>query len=211
LRLLPPTRVYRADDESCRPRDVVILRLLSLLLLGLALASSGCGGDGGTAGGADDLPPPVPDGVVFAEPPENALPAPKFSPALLDGTRIDAADLWRERPLVLVFTASWCGRCADVHREVAAAVDEHGDAVALLGVVAPDDAEPAREYAEGLDLGHPVAVAGERVWLNYAAREPPVVVLVARGGKLLRGWPGGVERAELARRLDELVEGHHPE
>jgi hypothetical protein len=72
--------------------------------------------------------------------------------------------------------------------------------------VAEDDAEPARDYAEELDLGHPVAVAAERVWLNYAAREPPVVVLVSQGGKVLRGWPGGVERSVLARRIDELVE-----
>jgi thiol-disulfide isomerase/thioredoxin len=184
----------------------VIRQRSRLFLLGLALALPGCGGDGGTAGGAEDLPPPVPEGVRFVEPPPNALAAPEFSPQLLDGTRIDAAELWRERPLVLVFTASWCGRCAGVHREVAAAVDEHGDAVALLGVVAQDDEAPAREYAEELALGHPVAVAGERVWLNYAAREPPVVVLVARGGKVLRGWPGGVDRAVLARRLDELVE-----
>jgi hypothetical protein len=49
-------------------------------------------------------------------------------------------------------------------------------------------------------------VAPEQVWLNYAAREPPVVVLIARGGKVLRGWPGGVARDVLARRLAELVE-----
>jgi cytochrome c biogenesis protein CcmG/thiol:disulfide interchange protein DsbE len=148
----------------------------------------------------------VPQGVVFAEPPDDALPAPEFSAALLDGTRVEASDLWRERPVVLVFTASWCGRCADVHREASAAVDEHGGAIALLGIVPEDDATPALDYAEELDLGDPVVSAGERVWLDYAAREPPVVVVVARGGKVLRGWPGGVERDLLARTLDELVE-----
>ena len=184
----------------------MLRRPARVLLLGAALALAGCGGDEGTPGGADDLPPPVPEGVVFAEPPPGGLRAPDISAPLLDGTPVEAADLWRERPLVMVFTASWCGRCAGVHREAAAAVDEHDDAIALLGVVSEDDEAPAREYAEELDLGHPVAVAGERVWLNYAAREPPVVVLVARGGKVLRGWPGGVERDVLARRLAELVE-----
>jgi peroxiredoxin len=186
-------------------RDIVLFQH-KLVVAALVLVLAGCGGDDRTAGGADDLPPPVPEGVVFAAPPRGGLPAPEFSASLLDGTRIEAADLWRERPLVLVFTASWCERCADVHREVAAAVDEHGDAIALLGVVAGDDAEPAREYADELDLGYPVAVAGERVWLNYAAREPPLVVLVTRGGRVVSGWPGGVERGVLARRLDALVE-----
>jgi thiol-disulfide isomerase/thioredoxin len=176
------------------------------LALGLVLFAFACGGgDGDTAGGSADLPGPVPDGVVYADPPQNALPAHDFSAELLDGTRVDAADLWADRPVVLIFTASWCERCAELHEDVATAVDEHDEAIALLGVVPEDDAEAARDYADRLDLGRPVAAASERVWLNYAAREPPVVVLVSRGGKVLRGWSGDVDRDVLARRLDELV------
>lgn len=110
-----------------------------------------------------------------------------------------------DRPVVLVFTASWCDRCADVHRRAAEVVGDH-EGVALLGVVPGDDAEGAREYAKELELGYPIAVGDERVWLNYAIREPPAVVLVAPQGKVLRGWPGGVEAPVLARSLDELVE-----
>lgn len=149
----------------------------------------------------------MPSGIVFSDPPREALPAPPFSAELLDGTPLRAADLWKERPVVLVFTASWCDPCAAVHRAAARAVDRRGDAVALLGIVAEDDREGALDYAEELHLGHPVAVAAERVWLNYAAREPPVVVLVARGGKVLRGWPGGVDENALSRRLTELFAG----
>ena len=105
---------------------------------------------------------------------------------------------------MLVFTASYCERCADLHRAAAEAVDEHDGAVGLLGVVGEDDVEGGRDYADELDLGHPVAVASERVWLDYAAREPGLVVLVARGGKVLRGWPGGATAAELRPRLEEL-------
>jgi peroxiredoxin len=177
------------------------------LTFGLVLVLVACGGAGGddVPGGAADLPRAVPEGVAYTKPPAAALPAPAFSAELLDGTPIKAADLWAERPLVLVFTASWCRRCAESHRQAAAAVDEHDDALALLGVVAEEDAEAALDYADDLDLGHPIAVASERVWLNYAAREPPVVVLISRGGRVLRGWPGGVEPRELARRFGELV------
>jgi peroxiredoxin len=170
------------------------------------LLAGGCGGGSEeTAGGAADLPGTVPEGVVYADPPAGALSAPPFSARLLDGTSVSASELWADRPLVLVFTASWCGRCAVSHRDVAEALDGYGDAVALLGIVAEDDAAAAVDYADKLDLGRPIASASERVWLDYAAREPPVVVVVSRGGKVLRGWPGGVPRETLARVLDRVV------
>ena len=175
-----------------------------VLLLLAVFALAGCGGDDETAGGADDLPGPPPAGVRFAEVPAGALPAPELTAELVDGTPVSGSDLWKERPVVLVFTASYCERCADIHRAVAEAVDAHDGAVALLGVVGEDDVEGARDYADELDLGHPVAVASERIWLDYAAREPGLVVLVAPGGKVLRGWPGGATAAELRPRLEEL-------
>ena len=74
------------------------------------------------------------------------------------------------------------------------AVDEHDGAIGLLGIVGEDDVEGGREYAEELDLGHPVAVAGERIWLDYAAREP--------GSRRARR-AGREGPARLARRRDD--------
>lgn len=177
-----------------------------LLLLATILVLASCGGDEEIAGGAGDLPGPVPEDVRFREPPASALPAPDFTAELVDGTPVTASELWRERPLVLVFTASYCDRCREIHRAAAEAVDGHDGAVALLGVTGTDDAESA-DYAEELDLGHPLAVAPERVWLSYAAREPGLVVLVGKDGKVLRGWPGGATASELQSALDGLFAG----
>ena len=179
-------------------------RGLFLLLASLLVVACG-GGNDEVAGGAGDLPQSVPAAVTFAEAPPGALAAPAFTAELLDGTPVTASELWRDRPLVLVFTASYCDRCAELHRAAAEAVDEHDDAIGLLGIVGEDDVEGGRDYAEELDLGHPVAIANERVWLDYAAREPGLVVLVSRGGKVLRGWPGGASTEQLRSRLEELV------
>ena len=205
-----------AERHALRPHLVVSRRIYGwamtrrpraaarCFVLVLALLLAGCGGDDEPAGGAADLPGSVPSGIGFQEPPASAPSAPDFSAELVDGTPVTASELWADRPLVLMFTASFCDRCADIHREVAQAVDEHDGAIALLGVVGNDDTEAA-EYAEELDLGHPLAVAGERIWLSYAAREPALVALVSQGGKVLRGWPNGVDADELAAELDELV------
>jgi thiol-disulfide isomerase/thioredoxin len=176
------------------------------LVLLAALALAACGGDDDVAGGVADLPGPVPDGVEFAEPPASALPAPEFGAELVDGTRIRGSELWRERPVLLVFTASYCDRCREIHRAAAEAVEARDGAAAVLGLLGEDERAAGAEYAEELDLGHPVGVADERVWLNYAAREPGLVVLVARGGEVVRGWPAGVTAAALSDALDDLIE-----
>ena len=164
------------------------------------------GGDDEVAGGAADLPEPVPAGVEFAPAPAVARsPRRTFTAELVDGTPVTASDLWHDRPVVLVFTGSYCDRCAEIHRAAAEAVDEHDGAIGLLGVVGEDDADGGRDYADELDLGHPVAVASERTWLDYAAREPGLVVLVSQGGKVLRGWPGGATAEQLRPRLEELI------
>ena len=106
---------------------------------------------------------------------------------------------------MLVFTASYCDRCAAIHRAAAEAVGAHDGAIGLLGVVGEDDVDGGRAYADELDLGHPLAVAGERTWLDYAAREPGLVVPFDKGGKVVRGWPGGATAEQLQTSLQELI------
>ena len=182
------------------------MRRLPILLALVALAGCG-GGDDEIAGGSGDLPGPVPAGVRFAETPASALRAPDFTAELLDGTPVRGSELWRDRPLLLVFTASYCDHCREIHRVASEAVAAHDGAVGLLGIVGEDDVDGGTEYADELDLGHPVAVASERTWLDYAAREPGLVVLVGKGGKVLRGWPGGATAGQLRSALDGLFAG----
>ena len=173
------------------------------LLLVLALLAGGCGGEEDVPGGAADLPGPVPEGVAFAEPPAGALAAPPFSVKLLDGTPVTGAQLWSKRPVVLVFTSSWCSRCADCTdrrppRWTPTAARSRCSGSSRR--TTPGRRSTTRRSSAS---GIPSPRRRTRVWLDYAAREPPVIVLVSRGGKVLRGWPGGVPQAVLARRLGE--------
>ena len=192
-------------------RGARFLASLVATALALVILAAGCtGGDAGDEtdapihGGADDLPGPLPEGVSFRKSPSNAAAAPDFSAELLDGTSVSASDLWDDRPLVLVFTAGGCNECERVHREVAEVVDGHDGAVSMLAVVRANDIQAAREFAEGQQLGYPIAVGDEGAWLSYAAEEAPLVVLIAPGGKALRGWPGDVDAGLLDEQLDKL-------
>jgi thiol-disulfide isomerase/thioredoxin len=192
-------------DETQQPLRAAARALaLGLVVLLVAVACSG-GEDEEAFGGAEAVPGPVPADVTFVEDAQG-VPAPDFSVDLIDGTSITASDLWADRPVVVLFTASWCEACKAEHQKVAEVVAER-EGVAMVAVVPGDDAEPAAEYAKELELDHPVAVAGDDIWLDWAAREPPLVVLVAPGGTVIRGWPGGVEPQVLAEELDALYEG----
>ena len=180
-------------------------RASRICLLATVLVLASCGGDGEVAGGSADLPGPPPEGVQYADPPASALPAPELEGELVDGTTIRGAELWNDRPYLLVFTASFCDHCREIHRAAAQAVDEQEGAAGLLGVIGTDDSGGG-DYAGELDLGYPLASADDRTWHNFAAREPGLVVLVAKGGRVVRGWPEPPTEEELANALDALIE-----
>ena len=68
---------------------------------------------------------------------------------------------------------------------------EHEGAASLLAVVPEDDAEGAREYARSSRSTIPSRSRGEEIWLDWAAREPPLAVLVAPGGTRPARLAGG--------------------
>ena len=144
-------------------------------------------------------------GRRYAEPPASALPAPDFSAELVDGTPVRGSELWDDRPSHARLHGELLRPLPRHPPRRREAVDAQDGAAGLLGVVGDDDAGGA-EYAEELDLGYPVVVASERVWLSFAAREPGLVVLVAKGGKVVRGWPSAPSEAALADALDALIE-----
>ncbi len=167
------------------------------------LALAGCGGGGGD-GGRDTLPGPVPAGVTFTD--IRGPAAPPFTLALLDGTRVSGAELWKTRPVVVFFFASWCSRCATQQKALASLAHRWGGAVAFVGIAARDQPGALKPWLSDHDVGYPVGIdSGLAISKRYAIRTPPAVILIGRGGALLRGWPDGVGEDELNRQLQQIV------
>lgn len=154
------------------------------------------------------LPGPVPEGVTFREPPKRAPAAPSFQLRLIDGEVVDAEEQWAERPVVLVFFESWCELCREQQPAINELVEEYRDVVLFLGIAGQSEEADVREYVDDNDVAYPVGTdrSGE-IWLRYAATEPPLVALVSKGGRLLRGWPGGLPAEALRDQIDELAVG----
>lgn len=175
------------------------------MLLAMATVLAGCGDAATYDGGKDSLPGPVPEGVRYA-PVDSEAKAPPLTLTLLDGTRLDAAMLWRDRPTVVFFLASWCSRCATQQKTLAAVGERYGDKVAFVGLAGQDTKEKLRGWLTDKQVGYPVGIDPDlKTWRRYAVRTPPAVVLVAPGGKLMRGWTGGVGREDLELALEAVV------
>lgn len=175
--------------------------LAGALLAGALIA--GCSAGGASPAG---LPGPVPDDVSFPDPPATAPPAPEFDLDLLGGEHLEAAAQWAERPLVLVFFESWCEPCREQQPEINRLAAEYGDAVLFLGIAGLSEEEDVRDYVQDNDVPYPVGIDGRgQVWLDYAAAEAPQVVLVSKDGRVLRGWPGGLDGEELRTGIDEFA------
>lgn len=182
------------------------MRLAAVLGAIVLLAGCGGGGDAGPRGGAAGLPGPLPKGAVIAPEDSSAPRAGDFGVTLLDGTKVRASQLWATRPVVVDFLASWCDRCAARQAMLNTLAHRYKGLVAFLGVAGHDRAPDLRRYlashrvpyAAGLDT------TGS-IWRSYAVDEPPVLVVVGKGGRLLRGWTVDVPEATLDAELARLA------
>jgi peroxiredoxin len=184
----------------------LLLRVGAVLVS--ALAVGGCGGDAPSPrGGSAFLPGPLPAGVEVAAEQTDAVRAPTFRLTLLDGSPVDPAEYWRDRPVVLVFFSSWCTLCARQQADLNRLLDRYGDGVVVLGVAGVDNEATVQVYLQEHDVPYAVGIDDPdgRIWNAFAVREPPVVAVVGRGGRLIRGWPGGVDADTLHGVLDGLV------
>jgi peroxiredoxin len=185
-----------------------VKRLLALFTLA-ALALTACDEPAPpAAGGAASLPGPVPAGLALRPVPPDVPSAPVFTAALTDGTSLAGADLWAERPVVLLFFSSWCTICAERQDALSELARGYRDRVVFVGVVTGDEPAELDAYLRAHRAEFPVVVdADGTISRSYAVREPGAVAVIGKGGALLRGWPGGLDASTLDTRIRELLLG----
>ncbi|MEO6090577.1 MAG: TlpA disulfide reductase family protein [Umezawaea sp.] len=155
--------------------------------MALVLALTGCSAD-----------------PAYVEAPPTAPQAPAFELKLLDGSTLDLAEQWKARPVVLVFFESWCELCAQRQPDITALADQYRDTVLFVGIGRASSSEDAMKFRRDNDIDYPVGLdAGGDVWRRYRVDEPPLVALISKGGRLVRGWPGGT--TELGKQIQQFL------
>lgn len=157
-------------------------------LVALAGALTACtAGDGRVS----ELPGPAMDGAELRAAPSTAPVAPDGDLTLLDGDRVTLSELSADRPVVLVFVEPWCSDCAEGEEQLSSIAAKYGDVVTVVGVAHEGSADELHDYARKNDVGHLLARDETgAIWESYGVEEAPFTVMIAEGGKLLRGWRG---------------------
>lgn len=172
------------------------------ILVATAFVLSACSAQATTG----QLPGPVPEGVAFVEPDADTPPAPEFELELTDGSTLDIVEQWSERPVVLVFFETWCTVCIDQQDGINEVVEEYRDSVLFVGVAGLSSADEVETYVSDNEIAYPVGIdATSDIWLSYAVAEAPLVALISKDGRLLRGWPQGVTGDDLRDQIAQLA------
>lgn len=133
--------------------------------------------------------------------------APEWTLTTLDGETLSSSDL-AGRPYLVNFWASWCvPACVDEHPVLADAHAEHGDTVAIVGVLYQDDPADAEAFlARYGDAGYPHVIdASGSLAIDFGVTGPPETFFVdAEGIVRHRQW-GPLTDATMARQLSAIV------
>jgi cytochrome c biogenesis protein CcmG, thiol:disulfide interchange protein DsbE len=134
-------------------------------------------------------------------------PAPAWSAETLDGEPISSADL-AGTPYVVNFWASWCiPACVEEHPVLAAAHAEHGDQLALVGVVFDDDPADARAFLDRYgDAGY-AHVVDERgaISIDFGVIGPPETFFVDADGIVRAKQIGPLTDERMAEHLAAIL------
>lgn len=133
--------------------------------------------------------------------------APDFELGLFCGGSFHlAAELAKERPVVVNFWASWCVPCADEAPVLEDGWQRYRDRVTFVGVDVQDSNTDALAFLQKFHVSYPNGASNAGpTSVAYGMRGVPESYFVARDGRILRKWNGALPTATLERYLDEVL------
>ncbi len=124
--------------------------------------------------------------------------APDFVSEDIYGNRIALSDFQNEKPVLLVFWATWCGYCAKELPDLKDFAQEYQDEIQTLVVPSGEIKETIKEYIAEKDINFLIVLDETReIWSSYLVRGTPSHFLIDSQREIVTLRPGLASREDL--------------
>ncbi len=137
-------------------------------------------------------------GDIFTKSPQVGDFAPDFVSEDVDGKKISLSDFRGEKPVLLVFWATWCGFCAKELPDLKAFANEYQNKIQVITIPSGEVEETIRNYIQEKDINFLMVLDENRtIWNQYLVRGTPFHFLISNQGKIITLRPGLASREDL--------------
>lgn len=124
--------------------------------------------------------------------------APNFVSEDVYGNKFALNNFQGERPVLLVFWATWCGYCAKELPDLKIFTKRYQGLVQVIAVDSGESKQTIKEYIQKKDINFLVLLDEQRkIWNQYLVRGTPTHFLIDKEGKIIAMRPGLASSADL--------------
>lgn len=137
---------------------------------------------------------------------EEGAPAPQVTFEMFDGGRRSLSDLYRERPVVVNFWASWCPPCVAEMPDIEQVHQELAGRVNFLGINTQDAEQEAHRLADETGVTYPSAWDRQgEIFEAFGVFGMPSTFFISSEGRIVGRHTGLLTQETLEQKIDELL------
>lgn len=116
--------------------------------------------------------------LLFVSPAHAAEKSPDWALSTTDGQTVRLSEAVQQRPVIVLFWASWCPYCKALMPHLQSVHFEYGDAVDILAVVIRDEEGDPQGYVDRFGFDFTVLLDGDRVAELYGIYATPGLLMI---------------------------------
>jgi thiol-disulfide isomerase/thioredoxin len=116
----------------------------------------------------------------------------------LGGGTIDLKDYVGEKPVILVFWASWCPYCQKSMPVLSKLYEKYKDQIEIIGVNMQETEQTAQNFIDDYDILYPIVMDPDsRISNEFGITYTNVHVLINIDGSVNRTIPGDIQESDI--------------